>query len=459
MIDLVRPERFQLIVMVLLWPGLLLALAAFTARQGRGSMTGGLSLLFVITLFMNHWPGGAVLLQEWYEYYPTPLTWAGFKVTTYGLLAFILGVILVLVFKGISNKSVLENEAPKATANLIRFSFMMLGVGVAVNFFIWPFVGNIPTISSIMQALSNLMVIGVCLLLIGYAKPTQRLIILASTMIFPLLTVLVNGFMGFGLVMLLTVFCFWLSLGRIRPIYFVIAPFALMLSAAVYVTYMTERTVIRESVWGGAPIGERGEVLSGAATRFEWFDPNNPLHLRTVDIRLNQNFLVGATIEHMQHGREPFANGETLLAAVVAIIPRAIWPDKPVVGGGGDVVARYSGLDFARGTSVGVGNVLELYINFGISGVMFGMLFLGLIVGELNSRVSVALRTGRYDRAMIWMLSGTAFTNPLGSFAELSTSFFAALAGGTILLIGAERYFGAGMFQNVAQSDRSPAPA
>ncbi len=46
-------------------------------------------------------------------------------------------------------------------------------------------------------------------------------------------------------------------------------------------------------------------------------------------------------------------------------IPRALWPNKPVVGGSGDLVSTYTGIRFADGTSVGIGQVLESFVNFG----------------------------------------------------------------------------------------------
>ena len=89
---------------------------------------------------------------------------------------------------------------------------------------------------------------------------------------------------------------------------------------------------------------------------------------------MNQNQLVGAAVQYLESGYAPFATGDTLIQSALAIIPRAIWPDKPVFAGSPGLVTQYTGIQFAAGTSVGVGQVLEFYINFGSPGVVGGFL-------------------------------------------------------------------------------------
>jgi hypothetical protein len=114
----------------------------------------------------------------------------------------------------------------------------------------------------------------------------------------------------------------------------------------VFVSYMRDRDEIRATVWGGSP----SPIASIAFRR-----PSRPLngsilpiaeHLQRIDGRLNQNFLVGAAVNQLSQ-TQAYARGDTLWDALLALIPRAIWPEKPITAGSGNLVSRYTGIDFA----------------------------------------------------------------------------------------------------------------
>lgn len=77
--------------------------------------------------------------------------------------------------------------------------------------------------------------------------------------------------------------------------------------------------------------------------------------------------------------------GETMKYASYAFIPRLIWPDKPTVTRGG-WFSTYLGLyntEAEATTAIGMSAVGELYWNFGILGVLVGMLAIGCFQGIL----------------------------------------------------------------------------
>ena len=75
-----------------------------------------------------------------------------------------------------------------------------------------------------------------------------------------------------------------------------------------------------------------------------------------------------------------------------ALIPRAIWPDKPAVGGGQDLVSEFTGNQVCMKAPVSVsGQVLEFYMNFGMPGVLAGFAVLGFILMRLDQGVMRAL--------------------------------------------------------------------
>ena len=77
--------------------------------------------------------------------------------------------------------------------------------------------------------------------------------------------------------------------------------------------------------------------------------------------------------------------GETMEYATYAFIPRLFWPDKPTVTRGAwfsTYLGAYRDEDEAT-TSIGMTAIGELYWNFGLGGVIAGMLVLGCAVGAL----------------------------------------------------------------------------
>jgi hypothetical protein len=135
---------------------------------------------------------------------------------------------------------------------------------------------------------------------------------------------------------------------------------------------------------------------------------------------------VGAAALRLQN-TQGYAHGETLWMALLAVIPRAIWTDKPEYAGGMDWVSRYTGITFAQGTAVGMGPIFELEINFGRIGVFLGMLLLGVIIGVADRKAGAALR---FDDPLTfgkWFLIGIIMQNAIGSFAETTASLAAAL--------------------------------
>src|SRR5207244_3119718 len=123
------------------------------------------------------------------------------------------------------------------------------------------------------------------------------------------------------------------------------------LGLSVFVTYFRDRNTIRRSVWGGANYDQRMETITATFANFETIDFENPRHVRSIDDRMNENYLVGRVVKAIQLGQEHFAYGGTFYEALLALVPRIMWPDKPVKAGSGDTVSRYARMKFGRDTS------------------------------------------------------------------------------------------------------------
>lgn len=86
--------------------------------------------------------------------------------------------------------------------------------------------------------------------------------------------------------------------------------------------------------------------------------------------------------EVKQHG---FLGGSSFNRLTYALIPRVVWPDKPVVSQGA-WFAVYLGFAESESTTTSVWGITapgELYWNFGIPGLVLGMLLIGSLMGGL----------------------------------------------------------------------------
>jgi hypothetical protein len=170
---------------------------------------------------------------------------------------------------------------------------------------------------------------------------------------------------------------------------------------------------------------------------FEFFDPHNPEHLTRIEDRLNQSALVGAAVIHLQETQD-YAHGETIYDAMLALIPRAFWPDKPITAGSGNLVTRFTGIAFdsTGNTSVGIGAVMECYVNFGTAGVICGFLLLGIIVTTLDILATERLANFDLNGFVLFFLPGLAFLQVGGQFVEVTAS----AAGSLIVALLVNRY-------------------
>jgi len=88
----------------------------------------------------------------------------------------------------------------------------------------------------------------------------------------------------------------------------------------------------------------------------------------------------------------PFQEGRTMVALATAFIPRLLWPDKPDVAVGQEF--NHTFIHGEADTYISPSHFGELYWNFGWPGIIFGMGFIGLLLGFIGARCSMS-RGGR----------------------------------------------------------------
>lgn len=416
--------EINLILLVLVWVATaLLILYLLWKRKLQGT---GLILAYLMNLGLIHWLGAVIYLFPWYQNLDLNVVEAGFVQATYGVVAFAVGVlflapIVMRMFQFPPSVGAARKPNP-------RLPKAYIAVGLVSYFVLMPILGRLPTLTALISASWNLVVVGFSLACWkAWHQRRNFMRWLFAAMSLPFITIVFQGFLGYGAVAFIIVFAFLIRFARPRWKIVFGSLILFYLGISFYVTYMRDRPEIREVVWGKAPLTARVAQLYETISHPEWFNPYNNEHLWRIDIRLNQNFFVGVSVYYLDQGYRDYAHGETIWQALIALVPRALWPSKPIYAGGGNLVSEYTGIQFAQGTSVGVGQVMEFYINFGTTGVIFGFLLIGVIVAALDKAASERLQRGDWQGFALWFLPGIAFLNVGGSLVEVTSSAGAAV--------------------------------
>lgn len=421
---------------VILW---LVALGAIlVGLRTRGTLGVGLVLAYFLNLALIHLPGAMLYLNPEYAYYKRSWVELGFEQSTYSVLGLAVGALATSWL--IHQMHPREIPAETNSKSQVVFSTWMhrfyVALGLLSYFVISPLANNVPTLSAVVSVMNQLLLLGICLGM-WHAWQHQNWRALAFWILtlgaLPVMTIVVQGFIGFGTIALLTGLSFLASFFRPRWLILLTGAAFLLFGVSAFITYFRDRDEIRHIVWGGEGLGERVGQVVETFVEFEWFDPGNERHLRSIDMRLNQNWLVGVAIEQLAEGEVEYKYGATIMDAAVAVIPRALWPDKPVGAGSGNMVSQATGIEFAQGTSIGVGQVLEFYYNFGVYGVIAGGLLWGIALSLLDTLASRALFSSNARRFTLFYLLGLGLIQPGGSLVEVAATTAAAVIASLIV--------------------------
>ncbi len=436
------PSKENLRILITWW---LAGYGTLLWAQWRSRRAAGLPLAYATALSMIHLAGACVYAVENYQprsailtqsQYSLLNTFTGFYVSVIGFWSFIIGSLLCpLLFNKVPPK-VLKRPVPQVTTDL---PVTLLLISLLFFFVMRPIMNRIPSFASIASSGTYMSVVAVTLIIYqayiarNYAKVLKWF---GATFVFPTVTIVTMGFAGFGTIAAAITWTFVIRFFRPRWLSVTVFGLLVYIGMSLYVNYMRERDSIRESVWGGRELSSRIDRVSKMIENFEWFSTANQRHLEMVDMRLNQNDIVGKAVIYIESGRVPLAEGGTLAAAALAWIPRILWPDKPATGGSGSIVSRFTGMKFAEGTSVGVGQVLEFYVNWKLPSVVGCFLVLGLVLTWIDQKAGTFMQQGDLWNTARWMVPGLGMLQAGGSSTEMVSS----VAGGVVFMWALHHY-------------------
>jgi len=309
--------------------------------------------------------------------------------TALGLLAFCVGVMIVWVPLRRTAESVALrpiHDLPWLSERLI-LTFAGVSIGIYALFLT---VLGITTLRSIWSALTELLKYTLLLATIyALTRRNYRPLLLTLVIFVPLVLyqAVFTGFISFAglfLLQLLMVVCFWRG---VRLWSFLLMLAGLTMMASLVIGWLNSRSLIREGYLDDLGATERITVF------LQEFNYVNPLAMQPTEIqaavfeRIDMTSILTAQVRQ-QPTFTPFTYGVDLLPDLaVALVPRVLWPDKPVIAGGNVFVSGFTGIVFDEDTSVGLPYQFELYSMGGTPAVIVGLFLLGLAVANLELRL------------------------------------------------------------------------
>jgi hypothetical protein len=387
----------------------------------RDQLSLGLPIAYLGSLLLIHLPGAVAHAATGDRLAGNEFVASGIFYTAIGCVCFVAGVWLA--------RATTPARATPRPGDRRTFAYFCLVGGWVFVYGLSP-LNRITSFGAVIETGGAIWMLGTMLGLRAalHAQDLQRALIWGAALaVYPVLMLLLGGFLSYGAAAVMVV----LSILTIYARSYTRAALGIAVAAFIgvtfFVNYFDHRDDIRASVWGGASMGNRLGSVTEMIGNLHLISLNDDKDLTALDVRLNQNMFVGLAAARIQQGQVDFLNGQSVTDGIISVIPRAMWPDKPTTAGSGQTVAEVTGLQLNQDTSWGVGNVMEFYINFGIPGLVGGFLLLGWLIGMLDFRAAAAERRADFKTVIVCFLPSIALINPNGSLVEITGGAASAL--------------------------------
>lgn len=220
----------------------------------------------------------------------------------------------------------------------------------------------------------------------GKLRANQRQLAIALLVTLVILTVS-SLFLVRGLMLVAVLVVAYFITTRRLPLLLIVALFPL-----VYILH-AGKAEMRDQYWGGE--AQLTSVLQVPGLYVQWIDRGLSA---TAEDRGGQSVVERASLLQMlllAQGQtpkpHPFLNGETYAFLLPMLVPRFLWPDKPVSQSAMNMLNLRYGLvtldEYGRiRTAIGWGVIAEGYVNFGYLGVIGVGLLMGTFMGFMERR-------------------------------------------------------------------------
>jgi hypothetical protein len=178
-------------------------------------------------------------------------------------------------------------------------------------------------------------------------------------------------------------------------------------------------------------LSERLSYVGEAADRFN--DNQFQKGLRALADRISYIDYLAETMKYVPEVKQ-HENGRLIKAALTnMVMPRILFPDKPPTPNDVDITNRYTGLNIRagayQGTSISIGYLGELYIDYGVVGAILGSFVIGA-AGGLAYRLIRSFKAIpmflSYGFALMVLVDFTVFETDLVRFIGSAITLFAA---------------------------------
>jgi hypothetical protein len=303
---------------------------------------------------------------------------------------------------------------------------------------------NVATVGTAVHTISSMSTFGLLVLLaLGLKTNSFKHFALALLIYVPavLMSSFASGHSPAKISLLLPALCLVSGVRRINWKSVVIAGVGGFVFLSVMTGWMQTRGMIRR--------GELSDLgFFDQVQRFipAWYDASvknafdSQAANNTIRDRVDMTNILAMQVRH-QPNIEPYAHGGTVIDSFYTLIPRAIWPSKPVTAGGSRFVMRFSGMrrNPRDTTSIGLPYQFELYANGGSICVVVGLLVIGYAcaalerglftstsgLGSLLGRVSMTMTLceggQRTDVVLPALIAGGITFYAVGKVIELSS--------------------------------------